>query len=221
MNISGFGSETGFQKFDGDRSLFSRPSKFSEFSENLITSWVHIQQWLTDFFVVAKRPRRINSTAKSASVDMDRLNRRKMKKITIVAGAYPQLLKLVPIIHTLKTAQENGKNIMYQLVYIGQQDDTKVSVDYFKQLEIPKPDINLEVGAGPQAEQIANIMIRFENYLTKNPSDLVLIVGDMFTTMACAIVAQKLHTKVAHLKKGGESKNWTLPEEIMGWSPIP
>jgi hypothetical protein len=218
MNISGIESEVGFQKFDSDGLSVTPPSKFSA---NLITSWISIHQWLTDFFVVAKKPLKINATAKLASVDMDQFNRRRMKKITIVVGACPQLIKIVPIIHTIKKAQDNGKDIAYQLVYTGQQDDTKRSVDYFKQLQIPEPDFNLEVGGGSQADQIAKIMIRFENYLTENPCELVLIVGDMFTTMACAIVAQKLHTKVAHLKKGGNSKNWTLPEEIIGWSPIP
>ncbi|MGB5665571.1 MAG: UDP-N-acetylglucosamine 2-epimerase (non-hydrolyzing) [Maribacter sp.] len=137
-----------------------------------------------------------------------------MKNITLIAGARPNFMKIAPIIHAIKAAQLVGKDISYRLVHTGQHYDKKMSGDFFEQLEIPKPDINLDAGGGSQAEQTANIMIRFEKELLENPTDLVLVVGDVTSTMACAIVAQKLHTKVAHVEGGIRSNDWTMPEEI-------
>src|SRR5699024_10693233 len=74
--------------------------------------------------------------------------------------------------------------------------------------------VNLEAGGGSQAEQTAAIMIGFEKELLANPADLVLVVGDVTSTMACAITAQKLHTKVAHVEAGIRSGDWSMPEEI-------
>ncbi len=137
-----------------------------------------------------------------------------MKNITLVAGARPNFMKIAPIIHAIKVAQQKGKDISYRLVHTGQHYDKKMSGSFFKELEIPKPDINLEAGSGTQAEQTAFIMVRFEKYLMENPSDLVLVVGDVTSTMACAIVAQKLHIKVAHVEGGIRSNDWAMPEEI-------
>src|SRR5690606_38714257 len=89
-----------------------------------------------------------------------------------------------------------------------------MSGDFFEQLEIPEPHANLEAGGGSQAEQTAAIMIRFEKELQENPTDLVLVVGDVTSTMACAITAQKMHTKVAHVEAGIRSGDWSMPEEI-------
>ena len=89
-----------------------------------------------------------------------------------------------------------------------------MSGSFFEELEIPEPHNNLECGGGTQAEQTANIMIAFEKELLAYPADLVLVVGDVTSTMACAIVAQKLHTKVAHVEAGIRSGDWTMPEEI-------
>jgi UDP-N-acetylglucosamine 2-epimerase (non-hydrolysing) len=85
---------------------------------------------------------------------------------------------------------------------------------FFTELEIPEPHVNLESWGGSQAEQTAKIMVRFEQELIKNPTDLVLVVGDVTSTMACAIVAQKLQIKVAHVEAGIRSNDWTMPEEI-------
>lgn len=137
-----------------------------------------------------------------------------MKKITLIAGARPNFMKIAPIIHAIKAAQHDGKEISYRLVHTGQHYDKKMSGDFFDQLEIPKPDVNLEAGGGSQAEQTAAIMMRFESELLNNPTNLVLVVGDVTSTMACAIVAQKLHTKVAHVEGGIRSGDWTMPEEI-------
>jgi UDP-N-acetylglucosamine 2-epimerase (non-hydrolysing) len=89
-----------------------------------------------------------------------------------------------------------------------------MSGDFFEQLNIPEPDANLSAGGGTQAQQTGSIMIRFEEYLINNPTDLVLVVGDVTSTMACAITAQKLHVKVAHVEAGIRSNDWTMPEEI-------
>jgi UDP-N-acetylglucosamine 2-epimerase (non-hydrolysing) len=137
-----------------------------------------------------------------------------MKNITIIAGARPNFMKIAPIIHAIQHAKENGHSINYRLIHTGQHYDKKMSGDFFEQLEIPEPDANLESGGGTQAEQTANIMIRFEKELLSNPTDLVLVVGDVTSTMACAIVAQKLQTKVAHVEGGIRSNDWTMPEEI-------
>ena len=135
-------------------------------------------------------------------------------KITIVAGARPNFVKIAPIIHAIQKAQGEGSNIEFRLIHTGQHYDKKMSGDFFEQLQIPNPDLNLESGGGSQAEQTANIMIRFEKELLEHPTDLVLVVGDVTSTMACAITAQKLHTKVAHVEAGIRSNDWTMPEEI-------
>ena len=137
-----------------------------------------------------------------------------MKRITLIAGARPNFMKIAPIIHAIHRSAEEGKAITYRLIHTGQHYDTKMSGSFFEQLEIPEPHANLESGGGTQAEQTSNIMMRFEKELTQNPADLVLVVGDVTSTMACAITAQKLHTKVAHVEAGIRSNDWLMPEEI-------
>lgn len=135
-------------------------------------------------------------------------------KITIIAGARPNFMKIAPIIHRIKKAQHEGENINYRLVHTGQHYDKKMSGDFFEQLNIPEPDVNLAAGGGTQAEQTAAIMIGFEAELKANPANLVIVVGDVTSTMACAITAQKLHTDVAHVEGGIRSGDWSMPEEI-------
>jgi len=137
-----------------------------------------------------------------------------MKKLTLIAGARPNFMKIAPIIHAIKSAQEKGHAISFRLVHTGQHYDKKMSGDFFEELNIPDPDANLGAGGGTQAEQTANIMLGFERELLDNPADLVVVVGDVTSTMACAIVAQKLHVKVAHVEGGIRSNDWTMPEEI-------
>ncbi len=135
-------------------------------------------------------------------------------KITLIAGARPNFMKIAPIIEAIEVKRKEGKSISYKLVHTGQHYDEKMSTTFFKELQIPEPDVNLECGGGTQAEQTASIMIRFEDYLIQNTTDLVLVVGDVTSSMACAIVAQKLHTKVAHVEAGIRSGDWAMPEEI-------
>jgi UDP-N-acetylglucosamine 2-epimerase (non-hydrolysing) len=137
-----------------------------------------------------------------------------MNHITIIAGARPNFMKVAPIIHEIKRRKAEGVHIDYSLVHTGQHYDKKMSGDFFEQLDIPEPDANLSAGGGTQAEQTGAIMTRFEEYLTKNPTDLVLVVGDVTSTMACAITAQKLQVEVAHVEAGIRSNDWTMPEEI-------
>ncbi|TYB79048.1 non-hydrolyzing UDP-N-acetylglucosamine 2-epimerase [Bizionia myxarmorum] len=135
-------------------------------------------------------------------------------KITLVAGARPNFMKIAPIVHAIQNAKSKGKDIDFRLIHTGQHYDEKMSGNFFEQLEIPEPHANLEAGGGTQAEQTAAIMMRFEKELMDNPTNLVLVVGDVTSTMACAITAQKMQIKVAHVEAGIRSGDWTMPEEI-------
>jgi UDP-N-acetylglucosamine 2-epimerase (non-hydrolysing) len=134
--------------------------------------------------------------------------------ITIVAGARPNFMKIGPIIKAIKKKQAEGANIQYRLVHTGQHYDKKMSSDFFDQLGIPEPDINLEAGGGTQAEQTAAIMTSFEKELINHRPDIVLVVGDVTSTMACAITAKKLCIDVGHVEAGLRSGDMTMPEEI-------
>jgi len=135
-------------------------------------------------------------------------------KITLIAGARPNFMKIAPIIREIENAKNSGKNIDFRLVHTGQHYDKAMSGNFFEQLNIPEPHVNLECGGGSQAEQTAAIMVAFEKELIANPCDYVLVVGDVTSTMACAIVAKKLHTKVAHVEGGIRSWDIEMPEEI-------
>jgi len=137
-----------------------------------------------------------------------------MNKITIIAGARPNFMKIAPIIHAILNSKLDGHPIDYRLIHTGQHYDINMSGSFFEELDIPEPHNNLKCGGGSQAEQTATIMMAFEKELIFNPTDLVLVVGDVTSTMACAIVAQKLHTKVAHVEAGIRSGDWSMPEEI-------
>ena len=134
--------------------------------------------------------------------------------IDIIAGARPNFMKIAPIIRAVKATQEKSGRLKYRLIHTGQHYDAKMSGDFFTQLGIPAPDVNLEVGSGTQAEQTAVIMTRYEKLLLDARSDLCLVVGDVTSTMACAIAAQKLCVPVAHVEAGIRSGDWTMPEEI-------
>lgn len=136
------------------------------------------------------------------------------KMIDIVAGARPNFMKIAPIIKALQQRKALGGPLSWRLVHTGQHYDATMSGDFFEQLGIPKPDVNLEVGSGSQAEQTAGIMIRYEALLAEAPSDACLVVGDVTSTMACAITAQKLRIPVAHVEAGIRSGDWSMPEEI-------
>ncbi len=134
--------------------------------------------------------------------------------ITIVAGARPNFMKIAPIIDAIKSKKKQGFDISFRLVHTGQHYDKNLSDTFFEELNIPHPDSNLEVKSGFQAEQTAAIMIGFEKELEQNPCDLVMVVGDVTSTMACAIVAKKAGIKVAHVEAGIRSGDMNMPEEI-------
>jgi UDP-N-acetylglucosamine 2-epimerase (non-hydrolysing) len=134
-----------------------------------------------------------------------------MAKIDIIAGARPNFIKIAPIIHAFQTI----RGLEIRLIHTGQHYDKKMSGDFFTQLEIPLPDKNLAVGSGTQAEQTAGIMIGYEKYLdtTYNPA-LCILVGDVTSTLACAIVAKKKQIKIAHVEAGIRLGDISMPEEI-------
>ena len=135
-------------------------------------------------------------------------------KLTLVAGARPNFMKIAPLIDAINVLNQPHHKIGYRLVHTGQHYDRNMSHRFFEELGIPEPDVNLECGGGTQAEQTANIMVRFEKDLMENPSNLVLVVGDVTSTLACSIVAKKLCIDVAHVEAGIRSGDMTMPEEI-------
>jgi UDP-N-acetylglucosamine 2-epimerase (non-hydrolysing) len=141
-------------------------------------------------------------------------NRLVMSIFTIVAGARPNFMKIAPIIHAFQKKQAEGVNVQYRLVHTGQHYDKKMSGDFFDQLNIPEPNANLGGGGGTQAEQTAAIMVAFEKELLENRPDLVIVVGDVTSTLACSIAAKKLQIDVAHVEGGIRSGDLSMPEEI-------
>ncbi|SHN29310.1 UDP-N-acetylglucosamine 2-epimerase (non-hydrolysing) [Cyclobacterium lianum] len=138
-----------------------------------------------------------------------------MVHVDLIAGARPNFMKISPIIDAIKKASGEGKAISFRLIHTGQHYDKNMSGSFFEQLGIPEPDENLGAGGGTQAEQTAAIMIGYEKLLMeKGKPDLCLVVGDVTSTMACSITAQKLHVKVAHVEAGIRSGDWSMPEEI-------
>lgn len=137
-----------------------------------------------------------------------------MKKlIYLVAGARPNFMKIAPIIRALQAEQER---FAFQLIHTGQHYDREMSDVFFEELGIPQPDHHLDCGGGSHAEQTAKIMVAFERICqtaARRP-DCVLVVGDVNSTLACAIVAKKLHIPVAHVEAGLRSGDRTMPEEI-------
>ncbi|HOQ85886.1 MAG TPA: UDP-N-acetylglucosamine 2-epimerase (non-hydrolyzing) [Phycisphaerae bacterium] len=133
-----------------------------------------------------------------------------MAKIINICGARPNFMKIAP----LMKAYRNHPELSPVLVHTGQHYDEKMSDLFFRELEIPAPDLNLEVGSGSHAAQTAEIMKRFEPVVLEHKPDWVLVVGDVNSTIACALVAKKLGVGVAHVEAGLRSFDRTMPEEI-------
>lgn len=133
------------------------------------------------------------------------------KKITLVAGARPNFMKIAPIIRELKRHEEVFD---WSLVHTGQHYDHDMSDVFFAELGIPQPNFHMGAGGGSHAEQTARIMMSFEKYCLENQPALVLVVGDVNSTLACSIVAKKLNIEVAHVEAGLRSGDMTMPEEI-------
>lgn len=130
--------------------------------------------------------------------------------IHLVCAARPNFMKIAPLYHVLKKEAWAKPFI----VHTGQHYDIDMSDTFFQDLGIPKPDINLEVGSGTHAEQTARVMIAFEPVCIQEKPDWIIVVGDVNSTMACALVASKLGIRVAHVEAGLRSFDRTMPEEI-------
>lgn len=134
-----------------------------------------------------------------------------MKKIISVVGARPNFMKVAPI-H--KAFQKYSDSIEHLICHTGQHYDENMSKVFFDDLELPKPHFYLGVGSGSHAEQTAKVMIEFEKILLQEKPDLIIVVGDVNSTIACSLTASKLHIKVAHVEAGLRSFDREMPEEI-------
>jgi UDP-N-acetylglucosamine 2-epimerase (non-hydrolysing) len=138
--------------------------------------------------------------------------------IAVVAGARPNFMKIAPIVRALReranAALQSGIDLRVPIVHTGQHYDENMSEVFFRELEIPAPDRHLEVGSGSHAEQTARIMVAFEKYILQEMPDWVVVVGDVNSTIGCALPAKKLGVKVAHVEAGLRSFDMSMPEEI-------
>lgn len=135
-------------------------------------------------------------------------------KLTIIAGARPNFMKIAPLIHGIEKAQKEGEKLIYRVVYTGKENDKELEPKLFSDLEIAQPDCFLGVNETSFVSRTAKILMAFEKELIKNPADIVLVVDDLTPTMACAIVAKKQKIKVAHLVAGTRSFNIDRPKEV-------
>ncbi|MBI5727993.1 MAG: UDP-N-acetylglucosamine 2-epimerase (non-hydrolyzing) [Ignavibacteriales bacterium] len=133
------------------------------------------------------------------------------KKILIVGGARPNFIKIAPLIQEFSKYR---KDVQVRLVHTGQHYDYLMSRIFFENLHIPEPDIYLRSGSASHAVQTAKIMVAFERVLVKEKPDLLIVVGDVNSTLACSLVASKLKTKIAHVESGLRSFDRDMPEEI-------
>jgi len=132
-----------------------------------------------------------------------------LDKVLLVAGARPNFMKVAPILEVL-----DERGIKAVLVHTGQHYDPLMSEVIFTDLGLRDPDHHLGVGSGSHAVQTARIMEAFEPVLLAENPDVVIVVGDVNSTMACALVAAKLGVRVAHIEAGLRSRDWSMPEEV-------
>ncbi|WP_342833494.1 non-hydrolyzing UDP-N-acetylglucosamine 2-epimerase [Candidatus Hadarchaeum sp.] len=134
-----------------------------------------------------------------------------MMRVLHVVGARPNFMKVSPIMREMAKYPQKFNQI---LVHTGQHYDDEMSQVFFDELDLPRPDVYLGVGSGSHAEQTAKVMLAFEPVLLEQKPDIVLVVGDVNSTLACALVCSKLGVKVAHVEAGLRSFDRTMPEEI-------
>ena len=132
-------------------------------------------------------------------------------KVISVVGARPNFIKVAPL---LSAMQEYGETFQSVLVHTGQHYDYQMSRLFFEELEMPDPDEFLNVGSGTHAEQTARVMLAFEPVVVKHHPDWVIVVGDVNSTLACALVCAKLNVRLAHVEAGLRSWDRSMPEEI-------
>lgn len=139
-------------------------------------------------------------------------------KVMLVAGARPNFMKVAPLFHALsgrkESARQGGTDLRISIVHTGQHYDPNMSDIFFRELGLPAPDRHLEVGSGSHAEQTARIMVAFEKVLLDDRPDMVVVVGDVNSTVACSLTAKKLGIRVAHVEAGLRSFDPGMPEEI-------
>ncbi|MBL8489845.1 MAG: UDP-N-acetylglucosamine 2-epimerase (non-hydrolyzing) [Rhodocyclaceae bacterium] len=133
-----------------------------------------------------------------------------MRTIYLVAGARPNFMKIAPIVRAI---QAHG-GLSYRIIHTGQHYDREMNEVFFEELGIPQPDVFMGAGGGSHAQQTAKIMVAFEELCQAQRPDAVLVVGDVNSTLACSIVAKKLHIPVAHVEAGLRSGDMKMPEEI-------
>lgn len=134
-----------------------------------------------------------------------------MKKIISVVGARPNFMKVAPIHRAL---EKYSGGVKHMIVHTGQHYDYKMSDAFFQDLKMPNPDHFLNVGSGSHAVQTAKIMVEFENVCMAEKPDMIIVVGDVNSTIACALTAKKLHIPVAHVEAGLRSHDMLMPEEV-------
>lgn len=126
--------------------------------------------------------------------------------IDIIVGARPNFIKVAPIFKIYKNNKKIKKKIKFRLIHTGQHYDYDMSEIIFKQLKIPKPHVNFNIGSGSHAQQCSKIMLKYEETLIQKKSDYCIVVGDVNSTLACSITAKKLNVKVIHIEAGLRSK---------------
>jgi UDP-N-acetylglucosamine 2-epimerase (non-hydrolysing) len=136
------------------------------------------------------------------------------KNICIVAGARPNFIKVAPVIRAIRNAQKSGVDVEYQLVYTGRKDDPTLESSLFSDLDIQSPDVFLGVDCENMNELTGMVMAQFERYLQDHPTDVVIVVDDLASTMAVAIVTKKQGVQLAHIAAGTRSFDITMPKEI-------
>ena len=137
-----------------------------------------------------------------------------MPLVDLIAGARPNFMKIAPIIRAIEVHNTTGGRLDYRLVHTGQHYDQSMSADFFRQLDLPAPDVNLEVRSGPWEQQAGEIVNRYSDLLRQKPPDLCLVVGDVTSTVSAAIAARHGGIPVAHVEAGIRSGDWTMPEEM-------
>lgn len=135
-------------------------------------------------------------------------------KICIVAGARPNFVKIAPLSRAINRTRQEGKNISCRIIYTGPQDDDSLDATLFADLDMQKPDNYLGVGYENLSERAGGIMFEFTKELEQHPANVVMVVDDLTSTMACAIVAKKRGLKVAHLVAGTRSFDMNMPKEV-------
>lgn len=131
-------------------------------------------------------------------------------KIVSIVGARPNFMKVAPFCRALAAYPQ----VEHVLVHTGQHYDVRMSEQFFKELDIPSPDINLEIGSGSHAEQVGRTMMAFEKVVREEKPDWVVVLGDVNATIACSVTAKKEHVKCAHIEAGLRSRDMDMPEEI-------